>query len=108
MALNWDDMRFFLALCRKSSFVAAANELRVTHSTVARRITALEDSLQTLLFHRSEKGCTLTPAGEKHVVFAEQIESTVINLEESVTGYNNQLSGAIRIGAEHVPAFDHH
>lgn len=99
MALNWDDMRYFLALCRKSSFVAAANELRVTHSTVSRRITALEDSMQTLLFHRNEKGCTLTPAGEKLVAFAEQMESTVINLEESVSGYNKQLSGSIRIGA---------
>lgn len=99
MALNWDDMRYFLALCRKNSFVAAANELRVTHSTVARRITALEDSMQTLLFHRNERGCALTPAGEKLVVFAEQMESTVINLEESVSGYNKQLSGSIRIGA---------
>ena len=99
MALNWDDMRYFLALCRKGSFVAAANELRVTHSTVSRRITVLEDTMQTLLFHRNEKGCTLTPAGEKLVAFAEQIESTVINLEESVSGYNEQLSGSIRIGA---------
>jgi DNA-binding transcriptional LysR family regulator len=88
MALNWDDMRYFLALCRKSSFVAAANELRVTHSTVSRRISALEDSMQTLLFHRNEKGCTLTPAGEKLIGFAEQMESTVVNLEESVAGYN--------------------
>lgn len=99
MALNWDDMRYFLSLCRKGSFVSAASELRVTHSTVARRITALEDSLQTLLFHRNEKGCTITPAGEKLIVFAEQIESAAANLEESVTGYNNQLSGSIRIGA---------
>jgi DNA-binding transcriptional LysR family regulator len=99
MALNWDDMRYFLALCRKNSFVAAANELRVTHSTVARRITTLEDSMQTLLFHRNKKGCTLTPAGEKLIAFAEQMESTVINLEESVSGYNKQLSGSIRIGA---------
>lgn len=99
MALNWDDMRYFLALCRKGSFVTAANELRVTHSTVARRITALEESMQTLLFHRNEKGCALTPAGEKAIAFAEQMESTVINLEESVSGFNKQLSGSIRIGA---------
>lgn len=99
MKLNWDDIRYFLALSRKNSFVAAANDLRVTHSTVARRITALEDSLQTVLFHRNERGCTVTPAGEKIIVFAEQIESTVINLEESISGDNNQLSGSIRIGA---------
>lgn len=99
MALNWDDMRYFLALSRKNSFVSASIELRVTHSTVARRISALEDSMQTLLFHRNERGCTLTPAGEKLMVFAEQMESTVINLEESVSGFNDQLGGSIRIGA---------
>jgi len=99
MAINWDDMRFFLALYRKSTFVAASAELRVTHSTVSRRITALEKALQTMLFHRSERGCSLTPAGEKLVTFAEQMESTAISLEESVSGYNTQLSGSIRIGA---------
>jgi len=98
MNLNWDDMRFFLALCRTHSFVGAANELKVTHSTVARRISALEGSLQTQLFHRTEKGCQITPAGEELLPYAERLESTVITLEESVSGQDNQLSGCIRIG----------
>lgn len=99
MNLNWDDMRFFLALCRTHSFVAAAHELKVTHSTVARRISALEASLQTQLFHRTEKGCRITSAGEALLPYAERLESTVINLEESVSGRDNQLSGCIRIGS---------
>ena len=99
MNQNWDDMRYFLALSRTHSFVAAANELKVTHSTVARRITALEESLHTLLFQRTEKGCRLTPAGELLLPYAEQLESTVIRLEESVSGKDNQLAGAVRIGA---------
>jgi len=98
MDLNWDDMRFFLALCRTHSFVSAAHELKVTHSTVARRITALEASLQTQLFQRTEKGCQLTSAGEELLPYAERLESTVINLEESIAGKDNQLSGGIRIG----------
>ena len=98
MNLNWDDMRFFLALCRTHSFVSAAQELKVTHTTVARRITALEDSLQTQLFHRTEKGCQLTPAGEELLPFAEKLESTAVNLEERIAGKDNQLSGCIRIG----------
>jgi len=98
MKANWDDMRFFLALCRAHTFVAAANELKVTHSTVARRISALEASLQTQLFQRTEKGCQITPAGEALLPYAEQLESTVIALEESISGQDNQLSGCIRIG----------
>lgn len=98
MNLNWDDMRFFLTLCRTHSFVSAAHELKVTHSTVARRLSALEAALQTQLFQRSEKGCQITSAGEALLPYAESLESTVINLEESVSGKDNQLSGCIRIG----------
>jgi DNA-binding transcriptional LysR family regulator len=92
-------MRFFLALCRKQSFVAAAHHLKVTHSTVARRISALETSLNTQLFHRTEKGCQITSAGEALLPYAEALESTVINLKESVSGRDDQLSGCIRIGS---------
>ena len=99
MQLNWDDMRFFLVLCRTQSFVGAGTELKVTHSTVSRRLSTLEESLQTQLFSRTEKGCRLTPAGEKLLPYAEQLETTIIHLEEDVSGKNNQLSGAIRIGA---------
>ncbi|MDJ0621313.1 MAG: LysR family transcriptional regulator [Desulfocapsaceae bacterium] len=97
--INWNDMRYFLTLSRKNSFVAAAHELKVTHSTVARRISALEESLHTTLFQRTEKGCSLTPDGERLIEFAERLESTVLNLEESVSGNNEQLAGTIRIGA---------
>ncbi len=99
MNQNWDDMRFFLALYRTHSFVAAASELKVSHSTVSRRISALEDSLQTRLFDRTEKGCRLTPAAETLLPYAEQMESAVINLEENVAGRDKRLTGAIRIGA---------
>lgn len=98
MNLNWDDVRFFLALYRNHTFVAAADTLKVTHSTVARRITALEASLQTQLFQRSEKGCRITPQGEALLPLAERLESTVMNIEASVSGKDNQLTGCIRIG----------
>lgn len=96
--LNWDDIRFFLALYRKRTFVAAAEALKVTHSTVARRIASLEASLQTLLFQRTEKGCRITPQGEALLPLAEKLESTVMNIEENVSGKDNQLTGCIRIG----------
>lgn len=98
MKRNWDDLRFFLAVCRTNSFVAAATRLHVTHTTVSRRITALEDSFDTQLFLRTEKGCRLTPAGEALLPHAEQVETTVMNLEESIHGRDSQLSGTIRIG----------
>ncbi len=98
MKPNWNDIRFFLALSRKNSFVSAANQLKVTHSTVSRRISALEASLQTKLFLRSEKGCRLTAAGELLLPLAEELEKTALKFEEHISGKDNQLSGTIRIG----------
>ncbi len=97
--MNWDDMRFFLVLCRSRSFLAAASALKVTHSTVSRRLSALEASLQTQLFFRTERGCRPTGAGEKLLPYAEQLEATIHLLEEDVYGKNAQLSGSVRIGA---------
>jgi len=99
MDLNWDDLKYFLALYRNSSFLAAAAELRVTHTTVARRISALEERLQARLFLRTETGCRPTNEGELLLPLAEQLESTIINMEGLVSGKNRQLTGAIRVGA---------
>ena len=96
---NWDDLRYFLAVCRTNSFVAAANRLHVTHSTVSRRISSLETALETQLFLRTEKGCHLTPAGEALLPYAEQVETTSMSLVEHIHGKDSQLSGTIRIGA---------
>lgn len=96
---DWDDLRYFLAVCRTNSFLAAANRLHVTHSTVSRRISALEASLETQLLLRTEKGCHLTPAGEALLPYAEQIETTSMSLVEHIHGKDSQLSGTIRIGA---------
>ena len=98
MNWNWDDLRYFLAVSRTNSLVAAAARLHVTHSTVSRRITALEGFLDTQLFLRTEKGCRLTPAGEALLPYAEQLETTVMSLDENLHGKDSQVSGTIRIG----------
>jgi len=98
MEQNWNDIRFFLLLSRTGSFVSAANQLRVTHSTVSRRISALEAALQTKLFVRTEKGCRLTPAGEQLLPLAEELEKTAVQFQAQVSGKDNLLSGTIRIG----------
>ena len=61
---NWDDLRFFLELARRGRLVAAAQRLHVDHTTVARRIAALEESLNTRLFDRTPRGHLVTKAGQ--------------------------------------------
>src|SRR5712671_6541634 len=62
---NWDDLRYFLAVARTGTLSAAAKQLGTEHTTVARHIQALEDELNSRLFHKSNSGYGLTDAGER-------------------------------------------
>jgi DNA-binding transcriptional LysR family regulator len=61
--LNWTDLKFFFAVAEHGTISAAAEALRVNHTTVSRRISVLEDTHQMKLFDRSNSGYTLTAAG---------------------------------------------
>jgi hypothetical protein len=62
--LDWDDLRFFLAIARTGSLSAAARELRCTQSTVGRRLAALEARRGLRLLNRPPRGYIATSAGE--------------------------------------------
>ena len=59
----WSHLEFFLATARHGTLSAAAKELNVNHTTVARRISALEKELQIKLFKRKNTGYILTEHG---------------------------------------------
>jgi DNA-binding transcriptional LysR family regulator len=63
--LNWDDLRYFLRAFEAKSLAGAARSLGVEHSTVGRRLSALERSLGAPLVLRGPHGLQLTPLGEK-------------------------------------------
>ena len=71
--IDWDDIRFFLAVARGGSVRAAAGRLAVNHTTVLRRIAQLEDRLGSHLFERLPAGYRLTAAGEEVIELAEQL-----------------------------------
>ena len=96
---NWDDLKFFLALCRKSKLIRAAETLRVDHTTVSRRVAALESALGTKLVEKTELGYRPTDAGEKLIPIAEQIENSALYLEDDIGGGGSQLSGPVRVGS---------
>ena len=72
--MDWDHFRVFLAVARGGQLSAAARRLGVNHTTVARRLDALEAALGTTLFERRPTGCVLTEAGERLIPVAERIE----------------------------------
>jgi DNA-binding transcriptional LysR family regulator len=95
--MDWNDVRYFLALARLKSIRAAGSSLGVSHSTVARRVEALEEQLSARLFDRSREGYTLTDAGERMLPNAERIEGEMAELERGVVGSDERLVGSVSI-----------
>ena len=94
---EWDDLRFFLAIYRGSSVRAASKLLGVSHSTVSRRLQAMESQIGLKLFARCNDGFMLTAKGEALVERAERVESEILSMERELFGQDSALSGAIRI-----------
>ncbi len=94
---DWNDLRYFLELSRQGKLVRAAARLHVDHTTVSRRITALEKQLDVRLFDRSPRGYQLTDAGLRLLPLAEQIESQSNQLYQDISGKDARLSGTVRV-----------
>lgn len=99
---DWDDLRYFLAAARLGSTLAAAHALRVSQTTVARRLAALEGSLGLTLFDRRQSGYVLTPAGESLVDHAEQVEVAASAFHEVAAAHHRNVSGTVRITTDEV------
>lgn len=95
---GWDDLRYFLEISRRGRLLAAAERLGVDHTTVGRRLAALEKSLNTQLFDRTPRGYSLTPAGQRLLAHAEQMEATSLAIQGDLTGSDQILTGAVRVG----------
>ena len=73
--MQWDDLKFVLAAARSKSFTKAAAMLKVSHTTIGRRIKALETSIGTQLFDREREGCLPTEACLELLPIAERMEA---------------------------------
>lgn len=95
--LNSEDLRLFLVVLREGNMLAAARRMGVDHSTVARRLTALETMLGARLFDRSPRGVAATPAAFALVPHAERIERELLAAAASVGGADRDVEGVVRI-----------
>ena len=101
---DWNDLRYFLAVARDGSTLAAAKGLRVSQTTVARRISALEAALGFPLFEKRQAGYALTPAGEELRSRAEQVEQAAEAFSEAASAKSRDVSGTVKITTEEVYA----
>jgi DNA-binding transcriptional LysR family regulator len=97
-AMDWDDVRVFLAVVREGSMRAAGRALGLSQPTIARRLAAFEATFGgPTLFDRLPEGLRLSAAGEQLVPAAESIEDAVLTLERRRAAASPVLSGTVRV-----------
>jgi len=95
--LDWNDFRYFLAIARAGSLAAAAREMGVEHTTVGRRLSALESELGARLFLRGPDGLTATEAGRGILTLAQDIAERFEAIERRVSGADDRIEGTVRV-----------
>lgn len=104
--LDWGDLRHALAVAEARSLAGAARQLGVNHTTVLRRLDALEDVLGARLFDRRRSGYSPTEAGEVVIAQARRMADQVDEIERRVLGSDRELTGALRVTTAFV-VMDH-
>lgn len=105
--MDWDNLRFLLATARAGTFSAAASDLGVNRTTVARRISNLEDAAGQTLLTPSNEGLKPTAAGKQLLNTAREMEKNIEQVNEALG--KDSAAGPLRVaapiglGAEFMP-----
>jgi DNA-binding transcriptional LysR family regulator len=95
--MEWDDLKYFLAVARTGSITKAARSLRTSAATVSRRVATLEKKVHVRLLDRKPNGYSLTDSGEAVRLKAEEIEQAILAVERDVVGRDLRPSGVVRV-----------
>jgi DNA-binding transcriptional LysR family regulator len=97
MTLDWNDLRYFLAVAQDGSTSGAARVLGVNQSTVSRRIAALEEELGLPLFEKGRNGYRLLEHAADILERARTAEAAVAALCRTASLHDETLQGSLRV-----------
>jgi DNA-binding transcriptional LysR family regulator len=101
--LDWEDLRYFVALARHGSLSATARVLHVNHATVARRVAGLEAVLGHALFDRRADGYALTTEGKAVLDEADVMDEAALSVLRRLDA-GTELSGLVRLTTTRILA----
>lgn len=102
--MDWNDLRYVLAVARAGSALRGAELMGVNQTTVLRRLDAIESRLGAALFERRRTGQTLTAAGRRAVEAAERMEAEAEALRTALAAQSRELAGSVRVTASETLA----
>jgi DNA-binding transcriptional LysR family regulator len=88
---NWDDLRYFLRAAQTKTLAGAARSMGVEHTTIGRRLSALERALGAALVLRGPDGLTLTPLGQRIAPLVEEVERAVLTARAAAKSQRAQV-----------------
>ena len=94
---DWNDLKAFLAVAETGSTLSAAQALRVSQTTVARRIAALEEATGLNLFERRQAGYTLTPVGDAMLASAIAVRDAADRFGEAAGARSRDAGGTVSL-----------
>jgi DNA-binding transcriptional LysR family regulator len=100
--LDWDDLRYVLAVRRAGSLNAAARSLKVDKATVSRRISAVEQALGVRIFDRKPDGYSITPHGDRVLAAVAEVDDRVSSLVAELSEARGEADGIVYLS---VPQF---
>jgi DNA-binding transcriptional LysR family regulator len=95
--LDWDDLKTFLAIARAGTLSAAARALKVSQTTMGRRLDHLHQRAGAVLLERTPTGFRLTRTGAAVLGDVERMEDAAFALERTITGDDCRLTGLVRV-----------
>jgi DNA-binding transcriptional LysR family regulator len=96
-SMSWEDFRLVKAISDARSLVGAAESLNLNHSTVFRRLGALEETIGTRLFERARAGYEPTAAGEEMIKLASRMDQDIVDFERKIAGRDVKPAGDLRV-----------
>ena len=94
---DWNDLKAFLAVAETGSTLSAAQTLRVSQTTVARRIAALEEATGLNLFERRQAGYALTPVGDAMLASAIAVRDAADRFGEAAGARSRDAGGTVSL-----------
>ena len=102
MEFDWNDLRYFVAVAEQGSTLKAGRILRVSQTTVARRIAALEEAVGLPLFERRTAGYAPTAAGESLFAYARAVEAAAQDFAAAAAAQARDVGGIVRLTTEEI------
>jgi DNA-binding transcriptional LysR family regulator len=98
--MEWNDIKYYLAVMREGSVTRAGKSLGVNHTTVSRRIAAFEKKLNVRLFDRLPSGYNPTEAADNIFSHALQMEDSALSIDREILGRDSELRGSLQLTIE--------